>query len=132
MNAPRGVTVVNVTGHVVRVYAEDGSTIDIPPSPKVARCVVEPDRPHGEVSIEGIAVPVVISATTGTVVDLPEPRPDVLLIVSRMVASALPHRRDLVFPHHVVRDDNGHPLGCRVFGQVPLPESGLSTPLSSG
>lgn len=64
-------------------------------------------------------MPLVISAVTPSVVGLPARQQDVLLIVSRMVAAALPQRRDLVFPYDVMRDSEGHPIGCRALGQVP-------------
>ncbi|HLU45236.1 MAG TPA: hypothetical protein VKZ67_09500, partial [Natronosporangium sp.] len=46
-------------------------------------------------------------------------QPGVLLIVSRMVAEAAPHRRDLVIPHGLLRDSQGRVVGCAGFGQVP-------------
>lgn len=36
-------------------------------------------------------------------------------IVSRMVANALPNRKDLLVPNELVRDDQGNIIGCRSF-----------------
>ena len=51
--------------------------------------------------------------TFGEVVDLPEPEKDVMLIVSRLVASACPDRSDLLVPGPLVRDSEGEVIGCR-------------------
>lgn len=37
-------------------------------------------------------------------------------IVSQLVKSALPHRKDLLVPAEVVRDDKGNILGCKSLG----------------
>jgi hypothetical protein len=114
-------SVVNLTGHKVRIVSPDRTVTDIPPSGQVARCVQDADWPVGSVAVGPVTVPIVISPMSTVVVGLPDHRPGVLLVVSRTVATAQPHRRDLVFPHDILRDDNGHPLGCRAFGQVPAP-----------
>jgi hypothetical protein len=117
----RASSVVNLTGHPVRIVSPDHTVIDIPPSGQVARCVRYPDRPAGTVAVGPVTVPIVISPISTVVVGLPDHRPGVLLVVSRTVATAQPHRRDLVFPHDILRDENGHPFGCRAFGQIPPP-----------
>lgn len=63
----------------------------------------------------------VVSADAGTVTGLPPAVPGVWLIVSQMVAAAMPHRRDLVFPAQLVRDDAGRIVGAAALGQVPAP-----------
>lgn len=117
---------INATGHLVRIYTDNGAVLEVPPSGQVARCVVEPDRPRGTVTVDGVAVPIVISSVTPTVINLPDSSPAALVVVSRMVAAAAPSRRDLVFPHDVVRDQDGHPLGCRALGQVLAPGGDIS------
>lgn len=42
--------------------------------------------------------------------------PKAYYIVSQLVKNALPHRRDLIVPAEVVRDDTGNIIGCRSFG----------------
>jgi hypothetical protein len=51
----------------------------------------------------------------GDVTDLPDARDGVYLIVSAMVADAVPHRHDLISPGDLVRDDKGQPIGCKGF-----------------
>lgn len=49
----------------------------------------------------------------GQVVDLPEKRDGVIMVVSAMVAARLPDRDDIRIPGRQVRDDHGHIVGCR-------------------
>lgn len=52
------------------------------------------------------------------IVNLPEPEPDTYYIVSKMVVQAWPERKDLIFPRTVVRDADGHIVGCIDFSRV--------------
>ena len=54
-----------------------------------------------------------LRATYGDIEGLPDARPGILLIVSRVVAAAAPHRRDLLVPSDLVRDADGLVTGCR-------------------
>lgn len=54
----------------------------------------------------------------GDVSGLPDPVEGVGLIVSRMVAAALPHRDDLFVPGGLVRDDEGKVVGCTHLEKV--------------
>ena len=47
---------------------------------------------------------------------LPEAMEGIFYIVSQLVKSALPHRKDLLVPADVVRDSNGNILGCKSLG----------------
>ena len=60
--------------------------------------------------INGIAL---TRQTFGDVVDLPEPEKDVMLVVSRLVASACTDRPDLLVPGPLVRDSKGKVIGCK-------------------
>lgn len=48
----------------------------------------------------------------------PQPRNDVLFIVSYMVAKAAPHRSDFIFPFDLVRKPGGVIVGCRSFARI--------------
>jgi hypothetical protein len=52
------------------------------------------------------------------IVNLPEPKPDTYYIVSKMVAQACPEREDLILPGTLVRDADGHVIGCVDFSRV--------------
>lgn len=49
----------------------------------------------------------VVDVHPGAALDLPDPEPGVTLLVSRVMALAVPERRDLVFPFGEIRDDGG-------------------------
>ena len=65
--------------------------------------------------VEG--VPITRSAS-GAVSGLPAQEAGIFLIVSRIVAAALPERRDLLFPDELLRDAAGRVVGCTSFGSV--------------
>jgi len=56
--------------------------------------------------------------STGEVTDLPAPEDGVILIVSRVLAQALPSRTDLRFPHDAVRDEQGRITGVRALARL--------------
>lgn len=68
-----------------------------------------------------MSIPLVRTAATPTVVDLPDPEPGTLLIVARPVADAVTDRHDLAYPHRAVRDDRGVVVGCRALGRPARP-----------
>ena len=49
----------------------------------------------------------------GQVEGLPDPEPNTVLIVSRLVYDACPDRDDLVYPVGLLRDELGRVIGCR-------------------
>jgi hypothetical protein len=55
----------------------------------------------------------------GTVTALPEPRPGVLLVVSRAVATEVA-RADLVFPDLEIRDEHHRVIGCQRLARFAL------------
>jgi hypothetical protein len=53
--------------------------------------------------------------TYGEVMDLPEPQPNTVYVVSGMVNAATPDRQDVVSPGDHIRDPDGRPIGCIGF-----------------
>lgn len=103
---------VNLTPHAVRLITEDG-TLEIAPSGPPARVTMAPDEPYRHRAfVGGHRIQIRSTATTGTVVNLPEPRRRTAYIVSKPVIEACP-RFDLVVPHDTVRDAEGNVIGCR-------------------
>lgn len=49
----------------------------------------------------------------GAAEGLPEPQKDVMYIVSSLVKTALPDRKDLLAPADLIRDKNGRVIGCK-------------------
>ena len=102
--------IINLTPHPINLVSNDGRLIDtIEPSGNVARISVQ----HETVG-ELCNVPLVKSVY-GEIEGLPEPIEGVWYIVSGMVKSALPERKDLVVPAQLVRDDSGNVVGCAAF-----------------
>ena len=97
----------NCTPHVLNIIKQDGEVLDLPPCGIVPRCSQSEEC---VLVINDIAL---TRQTFGDVVDLPEPEKDVMLVVSRLVASACPDRPDLLVPGPLVRDSAGKVIGCR-------------------
>ena len=91
----------NLTPHEVNI-----GELDIPTSGTVARVVVE----HREIGNHA-GVPLLVG-TYGEVSNLPDPEEGVIYVVSAAVRTALPERKDLGSPAHLVRDEEGRIIGC--------------------
>jgi len=101
-------TYINLTPHMLNVYTNMGTCLNIPPSGDVAR-VSTVDTVLTDL---GGAVGLV-STSYGDVTGLPtDVSVDQYYIVSGMVASAISGRNDVVSPGALVRDDSGKPVGC--------------------
>lgn len=95
---------VNLTPHTINIIGA-GSSIE--PSGSVAR--ISQSR-----EIVGIVEDILITALkTGTIQGLPLPRPGVLFIVSALVRKEVPERSDVLSPGDLVRDEQGHVIGCQ-------------------
>lgn len=104
---------VNLTPHDINVVKADGSTMSIPKSGNVARCA----QSRQDVNVvDGVN----ISTTKfGDVQDLPEPQDGVWFITSALVRAGVPHRKDVLSPGALVRDDAGNVIGCQGFDVNP-------------
>lgn len=107
---------INYTPHDITVYADDKQTVvqtipserDADGKPVFIRVNQEYTK-SGEVN--GIPV---VKSSFGSVSGLPESQPDTILLVSLMVAQALPYRKDLLVPDTnvgAVRDESGRIIG---------------------
>jgi hypothetical protein len=110
--------VVNLTPHAINVQRDDGAFVTFPPSGSVARVetvttpvyVMERSLAMRELALaDGVLVSV---QKFGEVTGLPEPEDGTLYIVSAMVRTAVPHRRDVLSPGELIRNDAGQPIGC--------------------
>lgn len=107
---------INLTPHEVNIRRQDGTFLSIPPATNPARCTVTSSVVRVE---DGISFS---RAEFGEVTGLPEETSSwkVMLlgeeaptyIVSMLVRQAFPHRRDLVSPGMLIRDENGIVVGC--------------------
>jgi len=106
---------INLTPHPITILS-DGGSISIAPADKPVRCTVSTIR-VGTINFEGVEIPLT-SSKFGKVEGLPDPQPDTFLIVSRVVAEALPEREDLLIPNESVRDQEGRIIGVRSLSSL--------------
>lgn len=106
-----GAVLKNCTPHSLNILVEE-EVIDLAPSGIVPRCS------QSEVTAGTVAGIPITKQVFGDVVDLPEPEPEVYLVVSRLVAAACPERKDLLIPGPLVRDDEGRVIGCRGLSRL--------------
>ncbi|GAA0992145.1 hypothetical protein [Nocardiopsis tropica] len=117
--------VVNLTPHAVTVVDESSRVIRRWPGSDAPARVEAVRVPVG---LEVAGVP--LMAEERTRANLPEPQDGVWFIVSSVVGSAHPERRDLLVPSDLVRDGKGVVTACRSFvisgspvrGRVPAAE----------
>ena len=136
--APLTRPLVNCTSHVIRIYVRRPSGdpefdyIDIPESGGVAR-VREHRRQTAAIILDSSNCDAgreysvrICESEFGEVIGLPDPKPNTIYLVSRVVCEALPSRRDLYFPDESIRDTiigaDNQPiraiLGCRCLSQT--------------
>ena len=96
---------INLTPHRINLIQKRL----IEPSGTVARCA-EITEDAGKI----YDIPLIYRRYSD-VEGLPEPKDDVMYIVSHMVRVALPERKDLISPGDLLRDCDGNILGCTNF-----------------
>lgn len=119
--------IVNLTPHPIHIYAPDTPDVvgpehkplyTIQPSGTYAR-ITTTRTPSGTITVGGWEVPLV-ETTYGSVVDLPDPKPGVLYLVSLACATEMRHsgRDDLIVVDRLVRNSEGTVVGARGFSRV--------------
>lgn len=121
---------VNLNPHEV-VLIGDGQQLVLPPSGTVPRLVLGGGTTVtvgalGAGDGTGEETPVTLSLTYGEGLvgldpPLPDPQPGVLYVTNRVVAEHCPQRDDLAWPHELVRDTAGRPVGARGLATVGPP-----------
>jgi hypothetical protein len=96
---------VNLTPHEVILCGQQ-----IKPDGTLAR-VATTRKQTGTVDVDGTSVPI-YRTVLGAVTGLPTEQDGVGYIVSAMVRSAAPERRDLYSPADLQRDKDGAVIGC--------------------
>lgn len=110
---------INLTPHAIMMVNDEGENIlTIEPSGNVVR-VTQTTEQLATVTVDGVVLPVTQN-TYGELVNLPEEKEGVSLIVSAMVASAGEKlgRKDLFIPNETVRNDKGQIIGCKSLGKI--------------
>ena len=107
--------VVNMTPHAVNLRSSDGAELaTFQPSGNLIRLSTE-TVPAGTIEVDGVTIPLT-STVFGDPEGLPSEEEGTIYIVSALVKSALPNRKDLVVPNEAVRDDQGRIVGCLSLG----------------
>jgi len=103
--------IINMTPHPIIIVGEEGQEVKRFEKGNQIRLT---SRTEPEGYIAGIP----ISHTVfGEPEGLPEYKKGTFYIVSQLVKSALPYRKDLLVPAEVVRDENGNIIGCKSLGR---------------
>lgn len=123
-------TLINLSPHEVVLWGEGDDRVVLPPAAVVPRLILgggETTRilatSDGEPGESGVELTVAHGERLlGLDPPLPDPQPGVLYVTSRLVAEHCPERRDLVWPHELIRDEEGRPIGARglAMRQGPL------------
>lgn len=108
---PVTANIINLTPHAINIIT-DSQTITMPASGNTAR-VQQKTEVVGNIT----GIPITVN-TFGTVEGLPEEQEGTYYIVSNLVMSALPNRKDLLFPSEPVRDAEGKIIGCKSLGRM--------------
>ena len=95
---PHAITVVRPGAELGEIFKPDGSVARVTATRELSR------------TVDGIPV---FRSTYGKVEGLPGEVPGTYWLVSAMVRQAVPHRRDVLSPGELIRDDKGQPTGCR-------------------
>ena len=107
--------VINMTPHAVNLLGQDDQELaTFQPSGNLIRLSTT-TVPAGEITVDGVVIPLTTTAF-GDPEGLPSEEDGTMYIVSALVKSALPSRKDLVVPNEAVRDDQGRIVGCRSLG----------------
>ena len=105
--------VVNLTPHAINFVSKEGAPVcTIEPSGSIARVTCETVE-TGE--INGIPL---TENVYGEVEGLPLPEEGTVYLVSSLVASRCPERKDVFIPNEPVRNEKGMIVGCKSFGRV--------------
>jgi hypothetical protein len=106
--------IINKTPHPIHIVDCEGKeilTLPLCPTEKLIRLGMK-------VVADKMIEEVPTSRTEyGEPVGLPEFREGIFYVVSALVKSALPDRKDLLVPAEVVRDQSGNIIGCRSLGR---------------
>lgn len=102
---------INLTPHQIDIHTTDG-VLSLPPSGQVAR-VSQTSTLVGPLDVDGGHTVVVNRRRMGAVTGLPDQVDGTALVVSALVAAAVPGRADVFSPGDLVRDSSGKPIGCQ-------------------
>ena len=99
-------SIINLTPHVLNIYTNKGTMVEVAPSGSVARVATT----YTAIAlIEDIDI---FDCVYGEITGLPDPVMGSIFVVSGQTNAALSHRGDVFSPGELVRDQSGKPIGC--------------------
>ena len=107
-------TIINLTPHDVHVLLGPSCAV-FSQTGNIARVVQTLEHVTNLNLMEDKVCIPVHRVKYGAVDGLPEPKDNVVYIVSAIVKNAVPNRKDLLSPGEVVRDKQGNIIGCNGF-----------------
>lgn len=108
----RSGVIINATPHPVQIVGQDGKVIRTFPKGEFSIRLTASTEAKG--TVDGVPITFTLY---GKPIGLPEQQEGHFYIVSQLVQSALPERRDLLVPAELVRDPSGNITGCRSLGR---------------
>lgn len=101
--------IVNLTPHEIKVVGDEENVHTFAPSGQTTRIHVIRYKfgYAGDIPL--------YKSELGQVEGLPEQKEGVYLIVSTLIRTSFPARKDLLSPGELIRDAKGQPTGCRGF-----------------
>lgn len=105
------IKIINMTPHPIVILDEKNELKRTFQTEGLIRLKSEVKRVE---EIEGVPIS---STLFGEPEGLPDYEVGTFFIVSQLIKSALPGRKDLLVPAEVVRDENGNIIGCRSLGK---------------
>jgi len=103
---------VNMTPHSISIVDENNSVIKIiPTSGNLIR--LKSSTVDSGLSVDGVKI---TKTAFGEPEGLPGEQDGTYYIVSQIVKTALPNRKDLLVPAEMVRDTEGNIIGCKSLG----------------
>lgn len=119
---PHNVAIYNTTDCILRggkLYLREDEDTEFHEPLRIYLAAKEPARVYFVQRDPGMVDGILVYRwTPHGVTGLPEAKPDTYYIVSKILAQALPARKDLIFPGTQVYDDNNNVVGCIDFSRV--------------
>jgi len=119
---PHDVAIYNVSDCILnngRLYLSEKEDMEYPEPLRVYPAAKEPARVYFVKGDPGMVDGILVNHwMPHGVTGLPGQKTDTYYIVSKMLAQALPERKDLIFPGTVVRNGSGDVVGCIDFSRV--------------
>lgn len=101
-------TILNLTPHAINIVDSKGNNLrTITPEDVSARLSATTEVIG---SLDGIPL---TQTQFGATEGLPEPSENTYFIVSRLIMAGNPERNDLLVPNDLLRNEEGHILGCQ-------------------